>query len=236
MNLFKIYRRAFELLLQEGRPVIFLALANAGIGLVQLAEPVLFGAIVDALTNQRPTLPYIAAWAGLGLFGILASVIVAVVADRMAHRRRLAVMADAFDTAITLPISYHAKAGTGATVRNILAGSDALWGTWLTFLRETVRSLRRRLPAHAACFLDGVAPRSSSAHAGDRLRGSQRARRAPHLGRPGPGRAAPHQGLRSGRRRHIQRRDRPRAMPGWRPKLLRCVMKCSNCCPPNIPC
>ncbi len=136
MNLFKIYRRALGLLLQEGRPVIFLALANAGIGLVQLAEPVLFGAIVNALANKRATFSYIVAWAGIGLFGILASVIVAVVADRMAHRRRLAVMADAFDQAITLPISYHAKAGTGATVRNILAGSDALWGTWLTFLRE----------------------------------------------------------------------------------------------------
>lgn len=136
MNLYRTYKRALGLLLEEGRPVVFLALANAAIGLVQLAEPVLFGAIVDALANRRATLPYIAAWAGLGLFGILASVIVAVVADRMAHRRRLAVMADAFDKAITLPISYHAAAGTGATVRNILAGSDALWGTWLTFLRE----------------------------------------------------------------------------------------------------
>lgn len=136
MNLYRTYKRALGLLLEEGRPVVFLALANAAIGIVQLAEPVLFGAIVDALANRRATLPYIAAWAGLGLFGILASVIVAVVADRMAHRRRLAVMADAFDKAITLPISYHAEAGTGATVRNILAGSDALWGTWLTFLRE----------------------------------------------------------------------------------------------------
>ncbi|MGI9479978.1 MAG: glucan ABC transporter ATP-binding protein/ permease [Hyphomicrobiaceae bacterium] len=151
MNLFKIYRRALALLRHEGRPVVYLALANAGIGMVQLAEPVLFGAIVDALANQRPTFSYIAGWAALGLFGILASVVVAVAADRMAHRRRLAVMADAFDKAITLPISYHAEAGTGATVRNILAGSDALWGTWLTFLREQFAAFV------AVCLLTPVA-------------------------------------------------------------------------------
>ena len=151
MNLFKIYRRALDLLRHEGRPVVYLALANAGIGIVQLAEPVLFGAIVDALANQRPTFSYIAGWAALGLFGILASVVVAVAADRMAHRRRLAVMADAFDKAITLPISYHAEAGTGATVRNILAGSDALWGTWLTFLREQFAAFV------AVCLLTPVA-------------------------------------------------------------------------------
>jgi glucan exporter ATP-binding protein len=136
MNLMKTYTRALRLLLQEGWPVILLAVANSGIGLIQLAEPVLFGAIVDALAHKRATFSYISAWAGLGLCGIIASVIVAVYADRMAHRRRLAVMADAFEKAITLPISYHAQAGTGATVRNILAGSDSLWGTWLTLLRE----------------------------------------------------------------------------------------------------
>ena len=136
LNLFGTYKRAFGILRKEGRLTVSLALASAAIGLVQLAEPVLFGTIVDALANQKPAMPYILAWAGLGLFGIFASVVVAVAADRMAHRRRLGVMADAFDQAITLPISYHAKTGTGATVRNILAGADALFGTWLTLLRE----------------------------------------------------------------------------------------------------
>ncbi|MBU2533118.1 MAG: glucan ABC transporter ATP-binding protein/ permease [Alphaproteobacteria bacterium] len=136
MELIRIYKRALGLLSREGPAVIYLALANAGIGIVLLAEPVLFGSIVDALARQQPTAFYVLSWASIGLLGISASVVVAIAADRMAHRRRLAAMADAFDTAITLPISYHSKAGTGATVRNILAGSDALFGTWLTFLRE----------------------------------------------------------------------------------------------------
>ena len=136
MNLFKIYKRALLMLLREGRAVYFLAIANAGIGFVQLAEPMLFGAIVDALAGNRPTSVYILTWAVIGIVGIIASVVVSVAADRMAHRCRLGAMADAFDKAITLPISYHARTGTGATVRNVLAGADALFGTWLTFLRE----------------------------------------------------------------------------------------------------
>ena len=136
MNLYKTYKRALEMLLREGPAVYFLAIANAGIGFVQLAEPMLFGAIVDALANSRPTSGYIMTWALIGIIGIVASVVVSVAADRMAHRCRLGAMAEAFDKAITLPISYHAHTGTGATVRNVLAGADALFGTWLTFLRE----------------------------------------------------------------------------------------------------
>ena len=136
MNLFRTYKRALLMLMREGPAVYLLAIANAGIGFVQLAEPMLFGAIVDALAGSRPTSAYIVAWAVIGIVGIVASVVVSVAADRMAHRCRLGAMAEAFDKAITLPISYHARTGTGATVRNVLAGADALFGTWLTFLRE----------------------------------------------------------------------------------------------------
>ena len=72
----------------------------------------------------------------LGLFGIVAGVIVAVMADRLAHRRRLAALGQAFEHAIILPISYHAEKGSGAVVRTILAGTDALFWNWLSFLRE----------------------------------------------------------------------------------------------------
>ena len=57
-------------------------------------------------------------------------------ADRLAHRRRLAALGQAFEHAIILPISYHAEKGSGAVVRTILAGTDALFWNWLSFLRE----------------------------------------------------------------------------------------------------
>ena len=66
---------------------IILALASVAIGLVQLAEPILFGRVVDTLSRGEAAFPYIALWALLGLFGILAGAAVAVFADRLSHRR-----------------------------------------------------------------------------------------------------------------------------------------------------
>ncbi|MCB1510779.1 MAG: glucan ABC transporter ATP-binding protein/ permease [Hyphomicrobiaceae bacterium] len=141
MQLLSVYRRVLSLLTTERSLALKLAGANAVIGLVQLAEPLLFGQVVDALARNLPAGRIIMLWAILGLFGILASVVVAVAADRLAHRQRLAAMARAFDHAITLPISYHADRGTGAVVRTIIAGASSLFGTWLTIMREQISAL-----------------------------------------------------------------------------------------------
>lgn len=141
MSLIKVYARALSMLATERMNTIWLATANATIGVIQLAEPVLFGRVVDALSKGGETAVLIGMWAALGIFGIIASVIVAVAADRLAHRQRLAAMGMAFDRAITLPISYHGEKGSGAVVRTILAGADSLFGTWLTFLREQLSAV-----------------------------------------------------------------------------------------------
>ncbi|MGI9524661.1 MAG: glucan ABC transporter ATP-binding protein/ permease [Hyphomicrobiaceae bacterium] len=141
MQLIAVYQRALGLLRSELGLCVALVLANAGIGLVQLVEPILFGWVVDALTRGQPTAVLVGAWALFGLFAILASVLVAIAADRLAHRRRLAAMSSAFEHAITLPISYHSRRGTGAVVRTILAGAASLFGTWLSFLREQISAV-----------------------------------------------------------------------------------------------
>jgi ATP-binding cassette, subfamily B, beta-glucan exporter len=133
---FQLYRRALALLAVERGLTACVALAGIAVALVQLAEPILFGRVVDALSRGERAFAIIAVWAALGLFGIIASVAVAVVADRLAHRRRLAALGDAFERAIILPIGFHAERGSGAVVRTILAGTDALFWSWLSFLRE----------------------------------------------------------------------------------------------------
>jgi len=120
---------------------IWVALSGIAVAAVQLAEPVLFGRVVDALSRGQEAFPTIGLWAGLGLFGIVASVVVAVVADRLAHRQRLSALGLAFERAIILPISYHAEKGSGAVVRTILAGTDALFWNWLSFLREQLTAV-----------------------------------------------------------------------------------------------
>lgn len=141
MTLVTVYKRALSLLSGERWLCAGLVLANAAVGLLQLAEPVFFGWIVDALATGKPTFGLIGLWALLGFFSILASVLVAISADRLAHRQRLAAMANAFEHAITLPLSYHADRGTGAIVRTILAGATSLFGTWLTVMREQIAAI-----------------------------------------------------------------------------------------------
>lgn len=134
--LLRTYARAIGLLTQERRVAAGLVLANIAIALVQLAEPVLFGLVVDSLADSGPVYELISTWAVLGVGGIAAGVVVALFADRLAHRRRTAAMAAAFERAITLPLSYHARAGSGRVVRAMLAGTDALFAVWLGFFRE----------------------------------------------------------------------------------------------------
>ena len=136
VSTYRLYRRALALLAAERWLTAAVALSGIAVALVQLAEPILFGRVVDALSRGEGAFPIIGVWAALGLFGIVASVTVAVVADRLAHRRRLAALGEAFERAIILPISYHAEKGSGAVVRTILAGTDALFWSWLSFLRE----------------------------------------------------------------------------------------------------
>ncbi len=141
MGLLKLYLRALSMLYPERWKAFTLVVANIGIALVQLAEPVFFGRVVDSLAKGREAFSVIALWAVLGLAGILASVLVAVFADRMAHRQRLAAMSLAFERAIVLPLSYLADQGTGRIVRNIVAGSDSLFALWLAFLREHLAAI-----------------------------------------------------------------------------------------------
>ena len=103
MTLWQTYWRALNALGPEKGLVAVLVISNVVIGTVPLGEAYLWSRVVDALTTGTVTAWMIATWAALGLFGIIAGVIVAVAADRLAHRRRLISMSNAFEQAITLP-------------------------------------------------------------------------------------------------------------------------------------
>ncbi|KFI27730.1 cyclic beta-1,2-glucan ABC transporter [Haematobacter massiliensis] len=137
----EIYRRTIALLLPERWLALALALSGVILAVVQLAEPILFGRMVDRLAEGSNAFQLIGIWAAFGLFGIVAGAVVAIASDRLAHRRRMAALGDAFSTAMTLPISYHARKGSGAVVRSILAGTDALFVVWLGVLREQLTAL-----------------------------------------------------------------------------------------------
>lgn len=145
MSLTHLYLRVLKLLGSETRLGWFLALANVALAAAQFAEPVLFGRIIDALAGlQNKTgvttwdnlLPLLLAWAGFGIFTIACGVVVALYADRLAHRRRHAVLTDYFEHVLQLPLSYHGGAHSGRLMKVLLAGTDSLWSIWLSFFRE----------------------------------------------------------------------------------------------------
>ena len=137
----QVYLRALKLLRSERWLAALLAGTGVVIAVVQLAEPIIFGRMVDSLAGGWAAFDLIALWAVFGLIGIFASAITAVSSDRLAHRARLNALGEAFSRAITLPISYHSEKGTGSIIRAILAGTDALFVLWLGILREQLTAL-----------------------------------------------------------------------------------------------
>ena len=140
-SVWQIYMRALALLSNERWLAVLLVVAGMAVAIIQVVEQQLFGQVVDALAKGQGAFGIIGVWAALGFVSIIASVIIAVSSDRLAHRRRLAAMGDAFERAITMPISYHAQKGSGSVVRAILAGTDALFWLFLSFLREQLTAV-----------------------------------------------------------------------------------------------
>ncbi len=142
MRLVRIYLRVLGLLGSEAKLGWLLAGANIALAASQFAEPILFGRIIDALTRANVVtkwsdlVPLLSAWVGFGLFTIACSVAVALHADRLAHRRRHAVITNYFEHVLQLPLSYHGGAHSGRLMKVMLSGTDALWALWLAFFRE----------------------------------------------------------------------------------------------------
>ena len=134
-----------ELLGDEARLGWMLAIANVSLAAAQFAEPVLFGRIVDTLAGAQSRggapawtdlTPLLGAWVGFGLFTIACGALVALHADRLAHRRRQAVMTDYFEHILQLPLSFHGGTHSGRLMKVMLTGTDSLWWLWLGFFRE----------------------------------------------------------------------------------------------------
>ena len=147
MNFLRLYGRVFEQLGSDRRLGWFLAVANVALAVALFAEPVLFGRVIDALTRVQanPALAewsslwlLLALWVGFGVFTILCGTFVALYADRLAHRRRLAVLTDYFEHVLELPLAYHGEVHSGRLMKIMLQGTDALWALWLSFFRDNL--------------------------------------------------------------------------------------------------
>ena len=101
-----------------------------------IAEPILFGRIIEAISKEGSVGAQVAAWAGLGTFNIVAFVLVARGADRLAHRRRAEVLADSFEKVIAMPLAWHHRQGTSQALHTLLRAMETLFSLWLEFMRQ----------------------------------------------------------------------------------------------------
>jgi len=141
VSLLKIYWRAMEYLAAEKAATITMCIASVLVALVMLAEPILFGRVIQAISDKGDIVTQLAMWAALGGFNIIAAVFVARGADRLAHRRRLGVMIDSYERIITMPLAWHQKRGTSNALHTLIRATDSLFTLWLEFMRQHLTTI-----------------------------------------------------------------------------------------------
>jgi ATP-binding cassette subfamily B protein len=150
MTLTALYKRVLRQLGPDQRTGWGLAITNVCLAITLFAEPILFGRVIDTLSKSATqstaqlwdrVAPLLLAWAGFGLFTIAAGASIALLSDRLAHRRRHAVLADYFEHVLHLPLSQHSRTHSGRAMKVMLQGTDTLWWLWLSFFRDNLAAL-----------------------------------------------------------------------------------------------
>ncbi|WP_208435679.1 glucan ABC transporter ATP-binding protein/ permease [Bartonella phoceensis] len=141
MSLFKTYARVLTYLNREKNASVLICTANVILAIITIAEPILFGRVVDSIAEKSDIVFTLAIWVCFGLSHIIAYVLVARSADRLAHRRRLAVLTESFERIIAMPLIWHQQRGTSNALHILLRAVDSMSTIWLDFMRQHLSTL-----------------------------------------------------------------------------------------------
>ncbi|ALE03704.1 glucan ABC transporter ATP-binding protein/ permease [Bartonella ancashensis] len=136
MPLFKTYARVLSYLNKERATFLSICSFNAILAIITIAEPILFGRVIDAIAGKEDIFFTLAIWVCFGVFNIIAYVLVARSADRLAHRCRITVLSESFERIITMPLTWHQKRGTSNALHTLLRAADSMSAIWLEFMRQ----------------------------------------------------------------------------------------------------
>jgi ATP-binding cassette subfamily B protein len=136
VSLFKVYARALRYLGAYKLRVSLVVIANIVLAAITIAEPILFGRIIDAISGKGEVKPILMMWAAFAVFNTIAFVLVAREADRLAHGRRATLLTEAFGRIISMPLSWHHQRGTSNALHTLLRACETLFGLWLEFMRN----------------------------------------------------------------------------------------------------
>jgi len=160
LPILSLYARALSGLARNRWLAAMLALANLAVAGFQFVDPVLFGRVIQMLSDSDKlgtaqlwsrAATLLGIWAVVGVAGIAANIIAALQAERLAHRNRLEAMRQFYEHVLGLPLAFHGEAHSGRMVKIMLAGADAVFWLWLTFFREQFATI----PACARKWRDG---------------------------------------------------------------------------------
>ena len=136
MSLLQIYWRALGYLAADRKRVALICGANVALAIIAILEPIMFGRVIDAISEHGSVFSTLGLWAGLGAFNIVAFVLVARGADRFAHKRRSEVLCQSFERVITMPLAWHHQRGTSNSLHTLLRAVETLFSLWLEFMRQ----------------------------------------------------------------------------------------------------
>ena len=106
MSLLQIYWRALGYLAADRKRVALICGANITLAIIAILEPIMFGRVIDAISEHGSVFSTLGMWAAIGAFNIIAFVLVARGADRFAHARRSEVLCQSFERVITMPLAW----------------------------------------------------------------------------------------------------------------------------------
>nr|WP_246826326.1 glucan ABC transporter ATP-binding protein/ permease [Rhizobium binae] len=136
VSLFKVYARALRYLGAYKLRVSLVVIANIVLATITIAEPILFGRIIDAISGKGEVKPILFMWAAFAVFNTVAFVLVSREADRLAHGRRATLLTEAFGRIISMPLAWHHQRGTSNALHTLLRACETLFGLWLEFMRN----------------------------------------------------------------------------------------------------
>lgn len=150
MRFLKTYGRVLGLLGRDVRVAGVLAFGNLFVAGLQFLDPVLFGHVVNMLSQSDKQAPsalwhhaaiVLGIWIGVGLAGIVGNILVSVLTERLSHRHRIKAMGRYFTHVLSLPLSFHGGTHSGRLIKSMLAGTDGLFSTWLVFFRDQLSTI-----------------------------------------------------------------------------------------------
>ncbi|MDE2197890.1 MAG: ATP-binding cassette domain-containing protein [Rhodospirillales bacterium] len=143
MRAWTVYARAIATIDRNRRTAILLLLANIAVAVLQFADPLIFGRVIELLAGPRAgggAARLLALWAGIAACGIGLGIATALRAERLAHRSRLEAMRGFFEHALSLPQAFHGHTQSGRLMKTMFGGADAMFWLWLFLFRDQLAS------------------------------------------------------------------------------------------------